>query len=147
MTDRIQIDAVLPDGYRTLFALEKYVRQSDLSTTELHLIKLRASQLNGCAFCIDMHTGESLATGESQQRIMLLSAWRETTLYTDRERALLALTEEVTLIAADGLTATTYQDALAELGDTVLAQAILAIIAINSWNRVAVATHKPLLRK
>ena len=147
MTDRIQIDAVLPDGYRTLFALEKYVRQSDLSTTELHLIKLRASQLNGCAFCIDMHTGESLATGESQQRIMLLSAWRETTLYTDRERALLALTEEVTLIAADGLTATTYQDALAELGDTVLAQAILAIIAINSWNRVAVATHKPLPRK
>lgn len=144
METRLQIDQVEPKGYQSLFGIEKYLQQSALSATHKELIKIRASQINKCAFCIDMHTKEALSQGESMQRILLLNAWEETSLFTPEERILLKLTEEVTLIHNQGLSSETYNEALNLLGENYLAQAIMAIIAINAWNRVSVSTCKPI---
>ena len=103
MEKRIQIDIVEPEAYKAMYALEKYLQQSKLSKTHKELIKIRASQLNGCAFCIDMHTHDALKNGETSQRIFLLNAWRETMLFTEEERVLLEITEEITLISNKGL--------------------------------------------
>lgn len=144
METRLQIDQVEPKGYQSLFGIEKYLQQSALSATHKELIKIRASQINKCAFFIDMHTKEALSQGESMQRILLLNAWEETSLFTPEERILLKLTEEVTLIHNQGLSSETYNEALNLLGENYLAQAIMAIIAINAWNRVSVSTCKPI---
>ena len=144
MEKRIAIDEIEPKGYQSVFALEKYLSQSQLSPTHKELIKIRASQLNGCAFCIDMHTKDALKNGETQQRVFLLNAWRETNLFTPEERILLQVTEEVTLISQRGLTTATYEAALAAFGENYLSQIILAIAAINVWNRISISTHKPI---
>ncbi|MEJ4089704.1 carboxymuconolactone decarboxylase family protein [Galbibacter orientalis] len=143
MEKRIQIDVLEPEAYKAMYALEKYLAASKLSNTHKELVKIRASQINGCAFCIDMHTKDALKNGETQQRIFLISAWRETDLFSEEEKVVLQLAEEVTLIHKQGLTSETYNKALDFFDENYLAQIIMAITTINAWNRIAVSTHKP----
>ena len=140
MTSRVVIKDVEPKAYETMFAFEKYLSRTKLTPTQKHLIKIRASQINGCAFCIDMHTKEARTSGETEQRIYALDAWRETPYFTDIERAILALTEEVTLIQ-QRVSDETYANAARLLDEVSVAQVIMAVIGINAWNRIAISTH------
>jgi AhpD family alkylhydroperoxidase len=144
MESRIQIDAVAPAAFRAMYALEKYLQECQWRGTNKHLVKIRASQLNGCAFCIDMHTREALKAGEIPKRIFLLDAWRETDVFSEEEKVILQLTEEVTLIHRKGVSTETYQRALQILGEQYLAQLIMAITTINAWNRISISTNKPI---
>lgn len=139
MSNRIKIDNVEPKGYKAILGLEMFIESTPLTKVHKDLIKIRASQINGCAFCIDMHTKEARKAGETEQRIYGLNAWRDTPFYTEEERAILALTEEVTLIS-NHVNDETYKAAEALLGETYLAQVILAIITINAWNRIGITT-------
>ena len=141
MEKRINIAEIEPAAYKALAGLESYLATTDINKTLKELIKIRASQINGCAFCINMHTIDARKHGETEQRIYLLNAWREVhDLYTAEERAVLALTEEMTLIANGGVSNETYQKAKSFFDDNQLAQIMVAIIAINGWNRMSVAT-------
>jgi AhpD family alkylhydroperoxidase len=140
MKPRIKIDQVEPAGYNAILGLEKFIESTPLTRTHKDLIKIRASQINGCAFCIDMHTREARRAGETEQRIYALNAWRDTPFFTEAERAILALTEEVTLIG-NHVKDETYEAALAVVGETYLAQVILAIITINARNRIGITTR------
>lgn len=140
METRIKIDQVEQAGYKAILGLEKFIESTPLTRIHKDLIKIRASQVNGCAFCIDMHTRDARNSGETEQRIYSLNAWRDTPFFTDEERAILALTEEVTLIS-NHVKDKTYQDAFDLLGESYLAQVILAIITINAWNRIGIATQ------
>lgn len=144
MEKRINIQEIQPAAYKAMYMLEKYLHTGALSKIHLHLIKIRASQINGCAFCIDMHTREALQIGETAQRIFLLSAWREAQLFTEAERVLLAITDEVTLIGDQGLTEETYKKALQFFDETYLAQILMAVVTINAWNRIAISTQLPI---
>jgi AhpD family alkylhydroperoxidase len=143
MSTRINIQQVEPAAFKAMYGLANYVQNSNVSKTHQHLIKIRASMINGCAFCINMHTREAKKDGETEQRIYLLSAWRETTLYTEEERAILALTEEITLVQ-NHVSEETYKTAERLFGPNHLAQIIVAIVAINAWNRIAISTELPL---
>jgi AhpD family alkylhydroperoxidase len=124
-----------------MMALEKYLHSSSLEPLHKELIKIRASQINGCAFCINMHTKDARKLGETEQRIYLLNAWREVDgLYDEKERAILALTEEVTLIRK-GVSEETYQKAASLFDEHYLAQIIIAITTINAWNRISISTR------
>ena len=140
---RLNIQQTEPEAYKAMYALEKYLGSSKLSGTHKELIKMRASQINGCAYCLNMHSRDARKAGETEQRLYLLSAWRETKLFTPEEQALLALTEEVTLIGQHVSNAT-YQQAAALFDELYLAQAIMAIVTINAWNRIAITTELPL---
>ncbi|MNQ17409.1 Carboxymuconolactone decarboxylase family protein [compost metagenome] len=140
MKTRIKIDQAEPAGYQAILGLEKFIESTPLTRTHKDLIKIRASQINGCAFCIDMHTKEARKAGETEQRIYALNAWRDTPFFTNEERAILALTEEVTLISRH-VKDETYQAASEVLDETYLAQVILAIITINAWNRIGITTQ------
>jgi len=139
MKTRIKIDEIEPTGYKAVLGLEKFIESTPLTRTHKDLIKIRSSQINGCAFCIDMHTKEARKAGETEQRIYSLNAWRNTSFFSEEERAILALTEEVTLIS-NHVTDETYEQAVKVLEKTYLAQVILAIITINVWNRIGIAT-------
>lgn len=139
MKTRIKIDQVEPAGYKAILGLEKFIESTPLTRTHKDLIKIRASQINGCAFCIDMHTKEARKAGETEQRIYALNAWRDTTFFSEEERAILALTEEVTLIN-NHVSDKTYEHAAGILEETYLAQVILSIITINVWNRIGIST-------
>ena len=139
MKTRIKIDEIEPAGYRAVLGLEKFIESTPLTKTHKDLIKIRASQINGCAFCIDMHTKDARKAGETEQRIYALNAWRDTPFFSEEERAILALTEEVTLIS-NHVTDETYEQAAKVLEETYLAQVILAIITINVWNRIGITT-------
>ncbi|MGJ1387360.1 carboxymuconolactone decarboxylase family protein [Sphingobacterium spiritivorum] len=139
MSERINIAKSEPQGYKAMSALEQYIQASDVSKIHLELIKIRASQINGCAFCLDMHTKDALKKGETNQRIFLLNAWKETTLFTEEERVILSMTEEVTLIHEHGLSEATYLKAVELLGEQYVAQVLMAIVTINGWNRIAVS--------
>ena len=141
MKNRIDISQLEPNAYQAMLGMEKYLSGIELNATLKELIKIRASQINGCAYCIQMHTEQASKQGESAQRIFALSAWKESPLFTDEERAVLAVTDEVTLIAGSGLSTETYDIALEQLGEKFLAQCIVQIVTINAWNRLAVATH------
>jgi AhpD family alkylhydroperoxidase len=143
MNTRINIQHVEPAAYKAMYGLEGYLQTSQLSKTHKDLIKLRASMINGCAYCINMHTKEARKNGETDQRIFLLNAWRETTLYTEEERAILALTEEVTLIQ-NHVSDETYKTAERLFGANYLSNIIMAIVTINAWNRIAITTELPL---
>ena len=119
--------------------LEAHIRQSGLEPRLLELVKTRASQLNGCAYCIDMHTKDARAHGETEQRLYALSAWRETPFFSARERAALAWTEAVTLIADGPIEQEDYEEVREQFDERSLADLTLAIVAINGWNRLAVA--------
>ncbi|TKC12914.1 carboxymuconolactone decarboxylase family protein [Pedobacter polaris] len=142
MEKRINVGQVEPEAYKALVGLETYLAATTINKTHKELIKIRASQINGCVFCINMHTTDARKHGETEQRIYLLNAWREVAnLYTEEERAILALTEEMTLIANGGVSDETYQKAKLFFDDNQLAQLMIAIIAINAWNRMAIATQ------
>lgn len=140
MDTRINISEVEPDAYKAMFGLEKYIAATALDPVHKELIKIRASQINGCAYCIDMHTKEARELGITEQRIYLLNAWRDTNLYTEEEKAILALTEEITLIS-NHVSDAVYQNAVNILGEKYLAQVIMMIITINAWNRIGIATE------
>ena len=138
--NRISIKDIEPEAYKAMLGLENYIRNSAIPPLLRELIKIRASQINGCAYCIDMHTQEALKIGETQRRIFALSAWKESPLFSEKERMVLQLTEEVTLISADGVSDETYDNVVKAFGENVLAQLIMQVIIINSWNRIAVST-------
>lgn len=142
MNKRINIEEIEPAGYKSMFPLEQYIATTKVLKTHKELIKIRASQINGCAFCIDMHTKDARKHGETEQRIYLLNAWRETDFFTEEERVVLALTEEITLISQGGLSDETYQKAKAIFDDQYIAQLIMVVVAINGWNRISIATQK-----
>lgn len=142
MEKRINVGQVEPEAYKAFLAVENYLGTTKINKTHKELIKIRASQINGCAFCISMHTKDARKNGETEQRIYLLNAWKEVNdLYTAEERAILALTEEMTLIANGGVSDDTYNTAKSLFDDNQLAQIMAAIIMINAWNRMAIATH------
>lgn len=136
-----------PAAYQAMRQLEKYIRSSSLDPMLKELIKIRASQLNGCAFCIDMHTEEALEMGESPRRLFALAAWHESPLFTDSERIAIRLAEEVTLIGEEGVTDETYEAALAVFGEHETAQIIMQAVIINMWNRIAVAGRQEYVSK
>ena len=131
-----------PEAYTVMLQLENFVRQN-LDHQLYELIKIRASQINGCAFCINMHTRDARKLGETEQRIYLLNAWREAPFYTEKERAALALTEAVTRIHEDGVPEEVYQEVRKHFDETEYVILIMAINAINAWNRIAISTEKP----
>ncbi|REK69492.1 carboxymuconolactone decarboxylase family protein [Paenibacillus paeoniae] len=140
MSTRININQVNPEAYATMSGMEKFVRASSLEKPIIELVKIRASQLNGCAFCINMHTKEARSEGETEQRIYALSAWRDTPYFSEKEQAALALTEAVTLIANHHVPDEVYQEAAKHFDDKSLSELIIAIITINGWNRIAITT-------
>ncbi len=139
MQQRLNYSKVAPEGTEGLQKLEKYVKNSGLEADLIELVKLRASQINGCAYCIDMHTKDARTNGESEQRLYAVSAWHEAPFYSERERAALAWTEAVTLISKDHVPDETYAEARKHFSEKELVDLTLAIIAINSWNRLAVS--------
>ena len=139
MSERINYAKVTPEGYRAMSGLERYVRGSGLEPSLLELVKLRASQINGCAYCIDMHWKDARARGESEQRLYGLMAWRESPYYTERERAALAWTEAVTLIADSHVPDDLYEEVRQYFNETELANLTFALVAINGWNRLAIS--------
>ncbi len=143
MTQRFDINQSDPRAYQAMLGLENYLHQCSLKPQLLHLIKTRASQVNSCAFCIDMHTKEARANGESEQRLYALSAWRETSFFTPAERAALALTEVVTQIAEQAVPDVVYAEVCQHFSEAEVTQLLMAIVTINSWNRLAIAAQIP----
>lgn len=139
MENRINIQTTEPAAYQAMFGLEKYLSTSQVDPILLELIKMRASQINGCAFCLNMHAIDARKIGETEQRLYLLNAWRETTLFTKEEEAVLGLTEEVTLIS-NHVSDETYNRAASLFDEHQLAQIIMAIVTINAWNRIAITS-------
>jgi len=136
---RINYQKVAPNAVKLLMQQEAYRKETGFDDKLIHLIKIRASQINKCAFCINMHTKEALRDGETIQRITCLVAWRETALYTDAERAVLALTEAVTHISKNGVSDEIYQDVRTHFNEKETIDLVMLIIVINSWNRLAIA--------
>jgi AhpD family alkylhydroperoxidase len=148
MQNRINITQTEPEAIKALLGIDKYLSATSLDKHYRELIKIRASQINGCSYCINMHTKDARGLGETEQRIYLLSAWKETDLYTEQEKCILALTEEITLISNGGVSEETYEKASKLFDEHYLSQIIMAIISINAWNRIGVSTHmKPALDK
>jgi AhpD family alkylhydroperoxidase len=140
MKPRINFMTTAPAASRALYALDTWVRKSSgLDPALLELVRLRASQINGCAYCIDMHSKDALALGESEQRLHVLSAWREAPFYTDRERAALLWTEHVTLVSQDHVPDTIYETVRQQFTEEEMVNLTLAVVAINGWNRFAIA--------
>ncbi|HET6633054.1 MAG TPA: carboxymuconolactone decarboxylase family protein [Rhodanobacteraceae bacterium] len=144
MSQRLDYRKASPQAVEALLNTEACVRRSGLEPALLELVKMRASQINGCAFCLDMHSRDARKAGETEQRLYVLSAWRETTLFSDRECAALAWTEAVTCIASDGVPDAVYAQAREQFSEKELVDLTLAVIAINSWNRMAITFHAKL---
>jgi len=140
MKMRLNHYAVNPEVYRAMTQLETRVRESGLDRVTYELIKIRASQINGCAFCLNMHTEELRKMGESEQRIALISVWRESPCYSDQEKAVLELTEAVTLISEKGVPEELYQRVRNYYNEKEYVDLIFAINLINAWNRIAIST-------
>ncbi len=140
MQPRLNATKVAPEAYRAMLALENHVHKaSGLEPSLLDLVRMRASQINGCAYCIDMHSKDARAAGESEQRLYALNAWRETPFFIDRERAALAWTEAVTLIAESHAPDDVFQEASQRFTQEELVNLTMAIVAINGWNRLSIA--------
>ncbi|PWW05207.1 AhpD family alkylhydroperoxidase [Paenibacillus cellulosilyticus] len=141
MNTRINHQEVSPEIYNTMLKLEGFIASSGLDHTLYEFIKIRASQINGCAFCLDMHTTKLRSMGETNQRIDLISVWREVPFYSARERAALELTEAVTLISKAGVPDDVYSNAREYFSENEFLTIIMAINTINSWNRIAISTR------
>jgi AhpD family alkylhydroperoxidase len=139
MKSRLNPYHVAPDAINALSALETQVQASGLEKSLIELVKTRASQINGCAFCINMHTQDARKNGETEQRLYLLDAWRESPVYTDRERAALAWTEAVTLISETHAPDDVYAEVRAQFSEAETVNLTLLIATINSWNRIAIS--------
>src|SRR3954467_11034830 len=139
MKARMNYYQAAPDTIKALSALEAQVQASGLEKSLIELVKTRASQINGCAFCINMHTQDARKQGETEQRLYLLNAWRESPVYTDRERAALAWTEAVTLIAETHAPDNLYEAVRAQFSESETVNLTMLIGAINAWNRIAIS--------
>ena len=138
MQARVDFATAAPEAVKAMLGLQAYVAQSGLEPPLLELVKFRASQINGCAYCLDMHSKDARLHGETEQRLYALSAWRETPFYTDRERAALAWTEAVTLVSHDHVPDSVYREVQPYFTEQELVNLTLAVIAINGWNRLCV---------
>jgi AhpD family alkylhydroperoxidase len=153
MEPRFDFAKVAPGVYHAMIGLENYLHQSSLEESLLHLIKLRASQINGCAYCLDMHWKDLKAIGEPDHRLYELNAWEETPFYSERERAALAWTEAVTKVADTHVPDETYEKVRKQFNERELADLTLAVAAINAWNRLAISsrtvpgTYQPVKRE
>ena len=141
MTPRINLFQINPKAMQSMLAMQAYVDGSGLETRLLHLVKMRASQINGCAYCLDMHSKDLRAMGEPEQRLHSLPAWRECPYYTPRERAALAWAEAVTEIADDRVPDGVYEEARAHFTEKELADLTVAVATINAWNRLSIAAR------
>ena len=139
MEPRLNAPQASPDALKAMLGLETYLAKSSIEHPLLVLVKMRASQINGCAYCLDMHSKDARAEGETEQRLYLLDAWRETDFYTPRERAALAWTEALTLIADTHAPDDVFEEVRAQFSDREIADLTLAIAAINGWNRLSIA--------
>jgi len=139
MKPRLNPYQAAPDAMKAVAALETYVKGSGLEASLIELIKMRASQINGCAYCLDMHARDARANGESEQRLYLLDAWRESPLYSDRERAALAWTEAVTLGSQTRVPDEVYEEARRNFSEEELVKLTVAVATINAWNRIAIS--------
>ena len=142
MQQRLEANKVAPDGYKAMSALQAYVTSCGLEASLLELVKIRASQINGCAFCIAMHTKDARKLGESDERMHLLNAWEEAPVFSPRERAALAWTEAVTLVTDGHVPDAVYEEAREHLSEKELVDLTYAVMAINAWNRLAIAFRK-----
>jgi AhpD family alkylhydroperoxidase len=140
---RIDIAKFASGAYQAMLGLERYLHECGLETNLLHLIKLRASQLNGCAYCIDMHWKDLRAAGESEQRLYGLNAWEESPYYSERERAALAWTEAVTFVADGHVPEDVYRSVSPHFSEKELADLTVAVATINAWNRLAISARTP----
>ncbi len=143
MQEHINYGKISPGGKRAIGELEDYVHQCGFEKPLLELVRLRASQINGCAFCIDMHTKDAREAGESEQRLYGVSAWRESPFYTERERAALAWTEVITKISEKQVPDEVYEQVRKQFTEKELVNLTYAVIAINAWNRLAITFHTP----
>ena len=144
MSERLNPYKSAPAGFKLMLDMEKYLAESGLDHSLIHMVKMRASQINGCAYCLDMHSRDARKNGETEQRLYVLDAWRETELFTARERAALAWTEALTLISQTHAPDAVYGEVSAQFSDAELANLTLLIGTINTWNRVAIGFRMPL---
>jgi AhpD family alkylhydroperoxidase len=139
---RFNMAKVQPDAYKAMGALSKYIAESNIDRLHQELIRIRASQINGCAYCVNHHAKDARKLGETEQRIYLISVWREAkNLFSEEEQLLLAITEEITLIHQNGLSDELYDKAMQHFGEEKTAQIIMTIITINAWNRIGVGLN------
>ncbi|MBA3357284.1 MAG: carboxymuconolactone decarboxylase family protein [Pyrinomonadaceae bacterium] len=141
MNERFNYAKAAPGTYKAMLSLEQYLLECGLEESLLHLIKLRASQINGCAYCLDMHWKDLSVSGEQEQRLYPLDAWRECPYYTDRERAALAWTEAVTLITNGHVPDTAYEEVCSHFSEKEISDLTLAVATINAWNRLAISAR------
>jgi AhpD family alkylhydroperoxidase len=142
MSTRFKMATVQPEAYKALGALDKYISTSGIDKLQREMIKIRASQINGCAYCVNHHSRDARKLGETEQRVYLISVWREApNVFSEEEQLLLAITEEVTLIHQHGLSDALYDKAIQLFGEEKTAQIIMAVITINAWNRIGVALN------
>src|SRR5688572_6497043 len=142
MSKRFIMGKVLPDSYKALYAVDVSLKNSDIPPLQREMIKIRASQINGCAYCVSLHAKEARKLGETEQRIYVMSVWREApNLFSEEEQLVLEMTEEISLIHMHGLSSRLYDKAIALWGEQRTAQVMMSIININSWNRIGVGTN------
>ena len=139
MQPRLDYRKLAPEALGAMYAVERYARNSGLEPKLLELVRLRASQINGCAYCIDMHTKDARAQGETEQRLYAVAVWKEAPFFTARERAALAWTEAVTLVSRGHVPDQVYEMARREFSEKELIDLTMAVIAINGWNRLAIS--------
>lgn len=142
MKKRLNYETVAPEALKGMIELEKYVAGSGLEHSIYELVKLRASQINRCAYCIDMHTKDARNAGETEQRLYALSAWQETSFFTEKERAALAWTEAMTMISENSISDSLYQKVTEHFDEKEHVALTMAIVAINGWNRLAIGFRK-----
>lgn len=143
-TPRLDFARVAPEAFQAQFGFERYVRSSGLEPSLLHLLKVRASILNGCAYCVDMHTKDARHEGETEQRLYGVSVWRETPYFTPRERAALAWTDALTLLPAGAPSDALYEQVREHFDEKGIVDLTMAVNAINGWNRLAVGFRAPV---
>lgn len=142
MTERFIMKEVDPAAFKAMLGLESYLSSTSISPLHHELIRVRASQLNGCAYCINKHTEDARKMGETEQRLYLLNAWREAPQFSEEEKIILAITEEVTFITQQGLTEATYQKAVQHFGIKGTAELIMAVNVINAWDRIGISSRR-----
>ncbi|TMQ10696.1 MAG: carboxymuconolactone decarboxylase family protein [Deltaproteobacteria bacterium] len=142
MQQRLEANKIAPEGYKAMSGLQAYVTKCGLEPLLLELVKIRASQINGCAFCIAMHTADARKMGESDERMHLLNAWEEAPVFSPRERAALAWTEALTLVTEGHVPDAVYEEARKHFSEKELVDLTYAVMAINAWNRIAIAFRK-----
>ena len=144
MSNRKTLQQADPRAFQTMLGFEKYLAESPLTKTHAELIKIRVSQINGCAYCLNKHTKDARAAGETEQRIYLLSAWKEVPLFSKEEKAILALTEEMTLISLRGVSNEVYDKTLELLGQQYTTAVMMGIVAMNAWTRIGITTARKI---